>query len=529
MHTTYKVVIVICLVIIAGCKTSSVDSTPDEKIRGFMIDAPRATESLDYYFRLIDFCHNEQMNTIIFRLTDDQGSAYLFTSHPELNMREGAFTAAELKKLIGYAKNQGIEMIPEIESFGHSLYITRTKRYKFLNDSSPGYDYNALCPVSDSTLRLMKDLYTEIAAIFPSPYFHIGCDEVNWGGSELSKNALKTRSKNQIWADYVNSLNRYVKSLGKKTIIWGDVPIYVEPEVINLLDRDMVIMDWNYRENNKEKIDSIAHALLNKGFKVIGCPGVSWCSWSPRVGELQFRNINAYAEVYCNLEDPDNLGIVLSNWVPKRYLQNSQWDTYAIAAEILKNKGNYQYMDAIPAFVKDHFGATFDKNWEEIFSSVYEKTPTFLCGDEDSLKFFPWYTANQVRNIVSRKEPLQNHFGEIVSLLTVYKDSVKMNRSDYDDFTLTIEFMEYCYNRQNELFHFSRTRNINLKTAESFLQKTALTDQNELSIINSAWSVGRRCKPDAMDENFMGSFNRAANFSKYLSENPSEFLKILGK
>ena len=186
-------------------------------------------------------------------------------------------------------------------------------------------------------------------------------------------------------------------------------------------------------------------------------------------------------------------------------------------------------MDAIPAFVKDHFGATFDKNWEEIFRSVYEVTPTFSCGEEDSLKFFPWYTANQIKYIIGKKEPLQNHYGEIVNLLTVYKDSVKINRSDFEDFKLTIEFMEYCYNRQNELFHFSRSKNINLKTAESFLQKTALADQNELSVINSAWSVGRRCKPDATDENFMGSFNRAANYSKHLSENPSEFLQLLEK
>jgi hypothetical protein len=89
--------------------------------------------------------------------------------------------------------------------------------------------------------------------------------------------------------------------------------------------------------------------------------------------------------------------------------------------------------------------------------------------------------------------------------------------------------MEYCYNRQNELFHFANTGNINLKTAGSFLRKTALADQNELAIINTAWSVGRRCKPDATDENFMGSFNRAANYSKHLSENPSEFLQLLGK
>jgi hypothetical protein len=517
------------LVLWAGCHRVSPDTSQDKKIRGFMIDAPRATESLDYYFRLIDFCHKEQINTIVFRLTDDQGSAYLFTSHPELNMREGAYSAAELKQLIEYALKQGIEMIPEIESFGHSLYITGTKRYRFLNDSAAGSPYNALCPVSDSTLRLMKDLYTEVAALFPSPYFHIGCDEVNWGGSELSQNALKTRTKSQVWADYVNTLNGYVKSLGKKTIIWGDVPIYVEKDVLDLLEKDIVIMDWNYRENRKELVDSIAHAVLKKGFRIIGAPAAVWCSWSPRVGELQFKNINAYAEVYCNPDDPGNLGIVVTNWMPKRYLQNSNWDTYAIAAEILKNRGNFNYMDAIPAFVQDHFGATFDENWKEIYQTVYEVTPTFRCGDVDSLQFFPWYSAELVKKIANRKEPLQNHYDEIVSLLIVYQDSVKRNRADFDDFRLTMEFMNYCYNRQNELFHFTKTSTIDLKTARQFLQKTALADQKELSILNTAWSVGRRCKPDPVDENFMGTFNQAAAYSTYLSENPGEFLKILDK
>jgi hypothetical protein len=524
-----KLAFMLCLVVMAGCKTRSTDQPGDVKIRGFMIDAPRATETLEYYFRLIDFCHKQQMNTIIFRLTDDQGSAYLFTSHPELNMREGAFTAAELKELIGYAQKQGIEMIPEIESFGHSLYITQTNRYKFLNDSSPGYDYNALCPVSDSTLQLMKDLYSEIAAIFPSPYLHIGCDEVNWGGSELSKNALKTRSKNQIWADYVNSLNRYVKSLGKKTIIWGDVPIYVEPEVLNFLDRDMVIMDWNYREYRKEKIDSIAHAMLNKGFKVIGVPGVSWCMWGTRVGGQQFENINAYAEVYCNLDDPNNLGIILSNWVPKRYLQNSQWDTYTIAAEILKNKGSYHYMDAIPAFVTDHFGATYDSNWEKIFRTVYEETPTFLCGEQDSLKFLPWSSERQIKDIIAKNEPLRNHFGETAKLLSAYKDSVKLNRGDFDDFRMTIEFMDYCYKRQNDLLQFANSKSIDLKSVKSYLKITAEEDLVHLVNIYSAWSNGRRCKPDSTDVNFMWSFYKASNYSDYLGANPAELLKILGK
>jgi len=272
MQTKRKLLAIISLVFFLSYNAISMVYSKEREFRGFMIDAPRATETMDYYFRLIDFLHEEKFNSIIFRLTDDQGSAYLFTSHPELNMCEGAFTALELKKIVKYAQKKGIEMIPEIESFGHSKYITQTERYQFLNDGPAGADFNALCPVNDSTFALMRDLYAEVASIFPGRYFHIGCDEVSWGASEMSKKALATKSKHQIWAEYVNKLNGCLKTIGKRTMIWGDVPIYQDKEVLDLLGKDIVIIDWNYWETNKEKIENVAHTVLNNGFQLIACP-----------------------------------------------------------------------------------------------------------------------------------------------------------------------------------------------------------------------------------------------------------------
>lgn len=529
MRTAQKLLIVISMIFLSGYHAKSMDDTKDKQFRGFMIDAPRGIETMDYYFRLIDFCKDKEINAIIFRLTDDQGSAYLFTSHPELNMCEGSFNAIELKALIKYAQTRGIEMIPEIESFGHSKYITETERYKFLNDGPDGADFNALCPVNDSTLNLMKDLYTEIGSIFPGQYFHIGCDEVNWGASVASKKALKTKSKHQIWADYVNKLNGCLKAINKKTIIWGDVPIYQERAVLDLLDKDIVLIDWNYWETDKEKIKSIAHAVLSRNFKLIGCPAVSWCAWGPRVGELQFKNINAYAEVYGKLNNPNNLGIILSNWVPKRYLQNSQWDTYDIATEIVKNKGNYNYMDAIPGFVKNHFGANNDANWGKIYRTVYENTPQWGCGQNDSLKFSPWFSEKNIKDIIRKNERLKNHFTEIVKLLSTLKDRVKNNKGDFDDFLLTIKFIEYNYNRQNDLLAFVNSRKTDLKSVEIYLKKVASDDQIQLSKMALVWNIGRRCKPTENDKDFMWSFNIVANYTKHLSENPSEFIRILSE
>jgi len=492
-----------------------------------MIDAPRAVETIEYYFRLIDFCQEEGINAILFRLTDDQGSAYLFTSHPELNMCEGAFSAKELKTIIDYAQKHGIEMIPEIESFGHSRYITQTKRYAFLNDGPAGEDFNALSPVNDSTLNLMKELYKAVASIFPGRYFHIGCDEVNWGAGELSKKALETKSKAEIWAAYVNKLNGFIKTIGKKTIIWGDVPLYNEVEVLDLLDKDIVIMDWNYWETNKDKIQRLAQTILSKGFKLIGCPAVNWCAWGPRVGEKQFQNINAYAEVYGNIKHSNNLGIFLSNWVPKRYLQGSQWDTYTIAAEILKYKGNYHFIDAIPEFVKNHFGVKYDENWENIFTTIYIEMPQWSCGQEDSLKFFCWRSEKEIKDIVLENRHLTNKFSEITRLLTSCKKGVTKNMHDFDDLLLTVNFIEYTYNRQNDLSNFIYSKKTDLKSVEAYLKKVASEDQQMLSGINPAWSIGRRTKPSSTEKDFMWSFNLASAYSKHLSENPGEFMKVL--
>jgi N-acetyl-beta-hexosaminidase len=527
MKASQKLVAILVLIFLISFSAKSTNHHEEKVLRGFMIDAPRGVETIEYYFRLIDFCQEEGFNSIIFRLTDDQGSAYLFTSHPELNMCEGAFSAKELKTIVDYAQNHGIEMIPEVESFGHSRYIIQTKRYKFLNDGPAGQDFNALCPVNDSTLNLMKDLYNEVASIFPSQYFHIGCDEVNWGASELSKKALETKSKPQIWAEYVNKLNGFVKTNGKKTIIWGDVPLYNEIEVLDLLDKDIVIMDWNYWETNKEKIQSLAQTVLSKGFKLMGCPAVSWCAWGPRVGEKQFQNINSYAEVYGNISDSNNLGIFLSNWVPKRYLQGSQWDTYTIAAEILKNKGNYHFIDAIPQFVKNHFGMKYDANWEKIFTTIYRETPQWGCGQEDSLKFFCWRSEKKIKDIISDNRHLTNKFSEISRLLTTCKKGVTKNMHDFDDLLLTVDFIEYNYDRQNDLSNFIYSKKTDMKSVETYLKKVAFEDQQMLSRINLAWSTGRRTKPSPTDKDFMWSFNLASVYSKHLSENPGEFMKIL--
>src|SRR5512135_1315315 len=54
------------------------------RLRGLVVDAARVPEKPEYYRRLIDFSREWEMNALLLRLTDDQGSALRFRSHPEL-------------------------------------------------------------------------------------------------------------------------------------------------------------------------------------------------------------------------------------------------------------------------------------------------------------------------------------------------------------------------------------------------------------------------------------------------------------
>jgi N-acetyl-beta-hexosaminidase len=103
-------------------------------IRGVMLDAARVPESLGYYRRVIEFCSDWELNTLQFRLADDQGTALRFSSVTNLVTHADAFTPDQLSDLAEYGKTHGVDVIPELESFGHTGYITRSPPYAHLLD-----------------------------------------------------------------------------------------------------------------------------------------------------------------------------------------------------------------------------------------------------------------------------------------------------------------------------------------------------------------------------------------------------------
>ncbi|HEV2425255.1 MAG TPA: family 20 glycosylhydrolase [Terriglobia bacterium] len=510
------------------------------QLRGLTVDAARLAEKPAYYRRLIDFCREWDLNALLFRLTDDQGSMLRFRSHPELVTHAHALTPEEARELARYGEKQGVTLIPEVESFGHSRYITAVPRYAHLGDGPPGdrEHFVGLVPVNPETLALMRDLYREVAAVFPSAYLHGGCDEVNWGGSEASRRALQTRSRAEIWADYLNSLDSICREMGKELIVWGDYVVHKEPDILPRLSKRVIVMDWQYYATDPKPLAMVGQEVIDHGLRAIGAPAIISCEWGPRAGELQLRNIDAYADGYARLHDARALGVVVTNWVPSRYLQQSLWDTFAYAAIALNQGSAAARTRALRSFVERFYGARWSPAWEEAFRTYYRITPNrHSCAPQwqGPRLPVPWAGEADFHRMLTSPPPEVPPFKELHSHLAALGKHVRRKQDDFDAFVLSAEYLEYAYWRETVVRDVKMAPNA--RSAGALFRNIADRDRGMVQKLDAAWNVGRFADSPAKmgpviglrpPDQLLFNMHQAAQFSAQLAAQGDRFLRLLG-
>ena len=229
-----------------------IEDEPAFSYRGFMIDTVRHIVSLEDTKKLIDAAAGVKMNAMHWHLSDDQGwrvqidkrpllsekasvrKASMFGREREQEEYGGFFTKEELKEIVEYAKQRYIEVIPEIDVPGHTTAVLHA--YPELGCTGKevevavkqGIYPTVLCAGNDEALALVYDVIDELVEIFPSPYFHIGGDEVPktaWAACEKCRarkkeNGLKSDDELQTW--FSNKVAQHLKEKGKTAVVWND-------------------------------------------------------------------------------------------------------------------------------------------------------------------------------------------------------------------------------------------------------------------------------------------------------------------
>jgi len=527
-----------------GPRGSAAKSFPapagNQPLRGLMVDAGRVPESLEYYRRVIDFCADWEFNTLQFRLADDQGCAMRFASVSGLFFHQNAFAPEQLHQLAQYGRSRGVEVIPELESFGHTGYITRSPAYAHLldADSQLSSEFTGVIPVHPETLALFGKLYREISEVFPSAFLHGGCDEVNWGGSSLSRHALQTRQRYEIWAEYLNSLHRIAESLGKQFIVWGDFVVHKEPRILGRLNKKIVVMDWNYTETNSAKLQATLSTIRANGSRAIGAPALINYRWGPRAGTGQLANIDAFADAYLAAADAGSMGVILTNWVPSRYVQNSIWDGFAYAAVGFKEGSSVARKSGFQRFVANRYKTDWNSNWDQAFRLIYQNAPQVArrtTADGSVPLQVPWSSDEELIHVLNDRSSRPNPFTQLRGLLDELEKQVKSNHSDFHAFSLSVAYLEHLYWREAVVVERSN-HPFTHEDSVSLIKDIAGRDRELAAALSEDWDQGRfpdsaaKLKPlfgMQPKDQLVFQFQRAADYSASLALQPDRFFRLL--
>lgn len=241
--------------------------------RGFMLDVCRHYMPVEHIKRLILAAAACGMNRMHWHLTDDQGWRIEIRRYPrltEIGARRGDsffggvsttenncgfYTQDEAREIVAFARENGLEVIPEIELPGHATaMLAAYPEYGCRRADGGGYAYrvaraagifpNLLCAGRDECLRFIEAILDEIVDIFPFPVVHIGGDEapkLRWRRCpdcqrRMAQEGLKTEDDLQRWL--VLRVGAYLEKKGRRTIVWNDVLLG------GLLPKHFIVQQW---------------------------------------------------------------------------------------------------------------------------------------------------------------------------------------------------------------------------------------------------------------------------------------------
>lgn len=242
--------------------------------RGLMLDVSRHFFKKEDVMAYIDQMSRYKFNLFHWHLTDDEGWRIEIKSLPNLTKKGaynldktgefgsfspepddaprtagGYYTQEDVKEVIQYAKDRFVNILPEIEAPGHSLaavasypeisctegadhYQVRSGERNFMDWTDSGmvahYD-NTMCPANENTYKFLDKVFTEVAALFPFDYIHVGgdeCPKTFWKKSDavtalMKKEHLKTYEEVQSY--FEKRVVKIVNAKGKKVIGWDEI------------------------------------------------------------------------------------------------------------------------------------------------------------------------------------------------------------------------------------------------------------------------------------------------------------------
>jgi hexosaminidase len=238
----------------------AIEDGPRFAWRGIHLDAARHFMPKEFVKKLVDLAALHKLNRFHWHMTDDQGWRIEIKQYPRLTEvgawrrqtmlgrkdrdsttwrfdgqpHGGFYTQDDIREIVAYARARFVTVVPEIEMPGHSqAAIAAYPELGNTGDTLPvwtrwGVDENILNP-SDATIRFEQNVLTEVMALFPGRWIHVGGDEApkaQWKASALAQArirelGLKDEDELQSW--FTRRMDEFLTAHGRTLVGWDEI------------------------------------------------------------------------------------------------------------------------------------------------------------------------------------------------------------------------------------------------------------------------------------------------------------------
>ena len=245
----------------SGLQALTIEDAPRFAYRGMHLDVGRHFFDVDYIKTYLDLIASHKMNRFHWHLTEDQGWRIEIKKYPKLTevaafRKEtimgrwssrstrnpsydqkpygGYYTQDEVREIVQYAADLHITVIPEIEMPGHAL--AAISAYPSLGNTEEQYEvatrwgvFPQIYAPKEETFQFLQDVLTEVMALFPSEYIHIGGDEApkkQWEESDFAQDLIREKGladEHELQSYFIKRIEDFLNKNGRSIIGWDEI------------------------------------------------------------------------------------------------------------------------------------------------------------------------------------------------------------------------------------------------------------------------------------------------------------------
>jgi hexosaminidase len=235
-----------------------IEDWPSLVYRGFMMDMSHAQlPRVEEIKQQIDFLSRWKINQYLF-----YSEASIELDGYPLLMVDARFTKKQVKEVIEYAKARHVDVIPNMELYGHLHDLFRLEHYADLSVIPHGGEFK---PKDPRVRTILEDWISQISALFPSPFFHIGFDET-WLLEVEAKKLNKTPE--ELYLEMLKQTTDFVEVNGKRPLVWADM-LQKFPAIIPKISPKVIAVPWHYFPLKETEYDQLLSPFSKAGIGMI--------------------------------------------------------------------------------------------------------------------------------------------------------------------------------------------------------------------------------------------------------------------